>query len=1343
MAESAPSTDINHSILNLSADEKRYFKQLFNDADTENIGVVTGEVAVKFFERTKVPSPVLGIIWQIADTDNRGLLTSAGFCIVLRLIGHYQAGREPTQDLAFKSAPLPKFDGMAPPPATVLPPPPPMPIASIQPQMSGPIRVPPLAPEKATEYAALFEKFGTNGILAGDTAKQIFEKAGLSNEVLSRIWNLADTEQRGALSVTEFIIAMHLLASMKSGQMKGIPNNLPAGLYEAASRRAIQPVPPRLPTGSLGPSAIPRQFSGQSAQRTQSPLGRAPYGTPPQSNQATGNDWIITPQEKAPYDSQFSKLDREGNGYITGEQAVNYFTDSALPEDTLAAIWDLADINSVGQLSRDEFAVAMHLIRQQRKPGTPLPTTLPANLIPPSMRNQTRPPARPTAPAFETAYSGPQATKSAAEDLFGLDSFSSAAPAPHQIQQSTGGSGTFNRPFEADPFGSKTSSPTSPNFQNRSQRDFKPFMPTSSFGQSLQSRPTVQQTNSPLSQSRELPQQASAMEDLLGDNDPEVSKKLTSETAELANMSNQIGTLRTQMQEVQNKKGSTEKELAGAGTQKRDLELRLSQFRSQYEIEVKNVKTLEERLTASRNETRKLQSDLALIEGTYQDLQNDFRQKSAAYEADQQENASLKERIRQINNEVASLRPQVEKLKNDARQQKGLVAINKKQLSTSEQERDKLTTEASELTKMTATSRSPYATPAESNVVSPAASTVSQSTNPFFRKSPAPPTENTMSPSGFARSDSLANTRDFDNIFGTSSSASHAAAPQTSFKAETQPGSSVRSSEPDVPTPSTSPPLSSYHESPRNTDPPPPPESRQFNANLLPLRESVPRSDSFSSSVKVSAPASRYDDAAGADTPTASNTPAAARRPETSRAESSSYGTALFNRNQTASPAVSSASDNNRDKDNFQNFGQPSATRDIPGAFPRDVNSPIQPELTGESSQSKGSTNRNDPFATKEQARGPGSSKMDFDSAFADFKTGRQVQEHGAQNKFNKEFPPIEEFGHDEESDSNTSPRGAQASSSRPTTRPPPPRSEADLPTPNAQQSPPTYESSVPQRSGSNQFPPEFSGLLPSRGDPTSQSGTSGGQGHNLFGGAPSSSKPSAPNTTFSVSPPPNDTPTSTVPSDAYHSAVSHPNSGSEPAPTQVGKTSFGDDFDNGFDDLSEAKEADDKTEDDFVLSSHHRDDEFNPVFDSPAASKSNTMASQQTPTGKTGFGDDSDFDTMSQSFGLGKSSQAMNSSHDWDAIFSGLESSKDQSALGESSGSGFASFDAPPPNEGTKLSQPPQLSRALSATSEHDDPLVKQFTSMGFPRSKVVPALEQFDYDSQKTGEFLASEAK
>ena len=1276
--------------------------------------------------------------------------------------------------------------------------------------------------------------------------------------------------------MTEFIIAMHLLASYKSGAMRALPQLLPPGLYEAASRR-----PPV--------SAIPRQFSGSgSAPRGQSPVLRPPFGASSQSAQQPKSDWLISPEEKSKYDSFFAKLDNERKGLITGEQAVRFFSDSALPEEILASIWDLADINSEGQLNQDEFAVAMYLIRQQRgadKP--PLPGNLPSALIPPSMRAQSRPAQQPTAPTFNNAAYSSQLSKSASEDLFGLDAISSSAP--EQVQQSTGGSGSVNKPFDTDPFsGSKATSPTSPQstgyqsqssaYQQPQARNpatvFKPFQPTSAFGQGL----TTQGTGSS-DRGQQRPQPSMMDDDLLGDNDPEVSKKLTSETTELANMSNQISTLRNQMQDVQTKKAATESDLSSTGTQRRDLELRLSQFRSQYEQEVQQVKSLEERLAASRSETKKLQHDLAMIEGTFQDLKNQHRQVATALEADQRENANLKERIRQMNGEISQLRPQLDKLRSDARQQKGMVAINKKQVSTTEGERDRVKNEMDDLNKANQDRmRSAQSTgnASGSAVASPAPSTASQSTNPFFRKqSSTSISERTLSPTRSGREASVPQSQNnFDSVFGPSySTAQTSTTPQTSFRTESNipsftaaSGPSVNSSDgPSYPTPSTSPPSSSYRDSPHTAEPPAPPDSRQITSTNLPFR-TASRTDSMSSSVKVSAPASRHEPA-GSDTPTTYGASPIATpsqeggstrgfdRAETSRSDTGNFGFSSFDRNSTASPAASTASDAARSglkpedhRDLHRSFGPSSATiNEIPGAFPHTPAGQETP--TGDGT----ATDRNKP--TYDQSRGATDSKVDFDAAFADFgppqtqdrqQTSSAGSQHQGSAKFNQEFPPIEELHRHEESDSEeergfadnftsaSPPRkqdqglehsrsisgisGNTGASADGLHEPRPTISQVTssasvLPTPSAQKSPPTYEQTVSSqpngRSGSNQFPPEFGGLLPSREDPTSSPEArspertfSGGMtsGQALFGGSgPSKTTPYEGPQGFSNSPPPVDTPASTSNSEAYHSATSHPSGGDKSivASGQLGpssKSAFNDDFDSGFDDLAEAKEDDKNTDDDIMFGSQHREglDEFNPVFDSPAASKSNTVASQPTPTGTTSRTEDAfhDFEhglgASSQSFSSSKVPQQPqpSSSHDWDAIFSGLDApqsdnkfadlgsstsaasagaadvssmkqpSSSTSAFNNNSeddnnktptaslagGGGAAAGGAGSSSAGSasanlsssQLAQPsmPQLGRAISTGTEHDDPILKKLTGMGYARADALHALEKYDYD-------------
>jgi epidermal growth factor receptor substrate 15 len=758
--------------------------------------------------------------------------------------------------------------------------------------------------------------------------------------------------------------------------------------------------------------------------------------------------------------------------------------------------------------------------------------------------------------------------------------------------------------------------------------------------------------------------------------------------------------------------------------------------------------------------------------------------------------------MRQINAEMAQLRPVLEKLRSDARHEKGMVSISKKQLEKGETERDAAKAEVADLTKSSQDSaRSP---PAESSSygASPAAST--QSTNPFFRKSPQQSFDNTMSPGGFARPQSKEGNK-FDNFFAPSFSSSPSTsgpAPPVTFRENNAvpPSSeeSVTSSDTNnFPTPSAS---------PRPFEPPVP-ALGQFTSRDL----GTPAA-STATSVRVETPSSRYD---GADTPTnvGGSSPHAQgfQRPEHSRSDTqTSTGAAMFDRNTNASPVASLTSDTSSRPKQAGFFGSA-----IPGAFPENT-TPLQPDLTGTSgfsSGSKQSGSRSDPFSFPGQPSRTATNKSDFDQAFATVGSSsvpqaRQVtgsSTNGSLNepsgsKFKTEFPPIELK--EDESDTDSEPGfdddftqaspGHNRKTSQPqfgetrpskdtpsnsffTTQP----SASELPTPGAQKSPPAYEQSGPGSSGvhgSNDFPPEFGGLLPSRENPlspqsqTSQSPerafaspASGTQGHALFGGASTSKSAStAPTTAFSGSPPPTtSTPVSTVPSDAYHTAGSYPSGSTDKSssnhPTTSNRNSqpTGDDFDSGFDDLTEAKEDDVRDDDDFMFGSQHNEsfDEFNPAFDSPAMSKSGTMASERTPTASgqaTTFGDSSfgDFESNFSS----KPSQSASASaskpagqDDWETMMQsisgpsgGNSSTLSKSAAGIGFGDGpdlaFSGVAAPmAPPLAPEAPTPPKLGRSLTQASEHDVGFVKDLMGMGYARPVVVAALEKYDYDFDK----------
>ncbi|GES99492.1 EF hand domain-containing protein [Rhizophagus clarus] len=346
--------------ITLTNEEKHAYSQLFQVADEENKGVISGQNAVKLFMKSHLPSPVLSNIWQIADSENKGYLTKQTFSVAIKLIAQVQNGKSPDPSNLNADLPIPRFEGIDIEPYK-------------KPEQNNII----ITNEDRERYKDMFYKLNpTNGFIDGDKAKDIFVRSKLNVEKLSQIWTLADTKERGKLDLPEFIIAMHFIQQTMRGLIKTLPSELPNGFYEMASGTEINtPASPpnfakNLSSPRLGQSPVTRQMTLDSGTITPSIF--------------QDNSWDVTDKEKASYDRFFDE--ESTNGYITGEGAANFFMKSKLPSDQLAQIWDLADINKSGKLSRDEFAVAMYLITKKLT-GVPLPKSLPNSLIPPSMRS--------------------------------------------------------------------------------------------------------------------------------------------------------------------------------------------------------------------------------------------------------------------------------------------------------------------------------------------------------------------------------------------------------------------------------------------------------------------------------------------------------------------------------------------------------------------------------------------------------------------------------------------------------------------------------------------------------------------------------------------------------------------------------------------------------------------------------------------------------------------------------------------------------------------------------------------------------------------------------------------
>ncbi|XP_068433588.1 intersectin-2a isoform X4 [Clinocottus analis] len=95
--------------------------------------------------------------------------------------------------------------------------------------------------------------------------------------------------------------------------------------------------------------------------------------------------WAITPEERGKQDKQFDTL-APALGYVSGEQARKFFLQSGLPPSVLAEIWNLADMDGDGKMDRQEFSIAMKLIKLKLQ-GRNLPSVLPITMKQPPVSN--------------------------------------------------------------------------------------------------------------------------------------------------------------------------------------------------------------------------------------------------------------------------------------------------------------------------------------------------------------------------------------------------------------------------------------------------------------------------------------------------------------------------------------------------------------------------------------------------------------------------------------------------------------------------------------------------------------------------------------------------------------------------------------------------------------------------------------------------------------------------------------------------------------------------------------------------------------------------------------------
>lgn len=478
----------------LTADEKKLYSQLFRALDPENTGIITGEKARATFEKSGLPPPILGEIWQLADQNNLGFLTQFGFCFAMRLIGYTQLGQLPSAALAETPGPLPRFANLS-TPAPLQPQSTNSSFMQSQPSAYVPHDTQSVPQENLTavssadvqKFLQLFTKTvgSPSGELSGTRARDIFMKSKLPTPTLGQIWVLVDRKNLGKLDMPSFVIAMHLIQGLLSGSIKQLPPFLPETVWQSVEQSTLQssqlhqPLEAPAQPGSRQPSYA----SVSSQQTTVRHDNRAPSGSLQPSASTQGSDWVVTPTMKAQYDSIFNNIDKSHSGQLSPDQVATFLMTSKLGQQDLASIWDLADVQNTGIFTPTEFAIALFLVNKKLA-GEDLPHIVPQSLI------QSIEDAKNTAPSASKPSQLAPTQSLAPQPLAPAQ-----PPQPLQTQKTAMDDlvDIFGSPTKPGTESNATPSPST-NFSEAPRtttgelprvRGLQPFKPSSSFGQGL------------------------------------------------------------------------------------------------------------------------------------------------------------------------------------------------------------------------------------------------------------------------------------------------------------------------------------------------------------------------------------------------------------------------------------------------------------------------------------------------------------------------------------------------------------------------------------------------------------------------------------------------------------------------------------------------------------------------------------------------------------------------------------------------------------------------------------------------------------------------------------------
>ena len=168
------------------------------------------------------------------------------------------------------------------------------------------------------------------------------------------------------------------------------------------------------------------------------------------------------------------------------------------------------------------------------------------------------------------------------------------------------------------------------------------------------------------------------------------------QSAEIGNLKNQLQSTKRSLTAAREERLTLEQTLADQASQLSSIQTQLSSAKAAYETETNLLATFKERHSTQVADIQNTRKELIGAESDLSAIRVEKAEIEGAFLRDKEEARELHKRMIETGKQAEALKADVERLKKEAKQQKGLLAIARKQLSTKESEKAKTEREHAE-----------------------------------------------------------------------------------------------------------------------------------------------------------------------------------------------------------------------------------------------------------------------------------------------------------------------------------------------------------------------------------------------------------------------------------------------------------------------------------------------------------------------------------------------------------------------------------------------------------------------------------------------------------------------